>query len=98
MGKWVGTSLFILLLLFLAYVLFQPTPRDRINSACLPVEGGGKVVTAVASAVKAGWEAPTRNGMDKATHFCRFTVFKVFYADELARQKAAAEAANNEGK
>jgi len=100
MGKWFGTLFFIVVMFFLAFIILTSSPMGRINRACLPVEWGGDVVTALVAVFKKDWEDGVREGAGKTTHSCRFFIFKVFYADEWARQKAAAEAANgsNQGK
>jgi len=92
--KWWSTLLFIVAMFFLGFIILASTPSGRIQRACLPVEGGGNVLTALVTVFKRDWEDGMREGSAKVTHSCRFFIFKVFYADELERQKAAAEAAN----
>lgn len=89
-----GTVFFALCMFFVGWVLLAGTPLGRIERTCKPTEWVGRAMTAlVAIGGSDRAEAKSRAASGEVTKSCQFFVFRVFYAEELARQQALLEQA-----
>lgn len=87
--KMFGTVFFICTCFFLLYILLASTPLERINRSCLPVSWTGTAVTSAGAIFSQGAEAGAQRSSRTLYDSCRFFVFRQFYAEELARLRAA---------
>jgi hypothetical protein len=91
--KMFGTVFFICTCGFFLWIMLATTPLERINRACEPTRWIGKTATTTGSLVDNKTEHQVAGGARTLFDTCRYFVFRQFYAEELARMRAQAEAA-----
>ena len=82
---------------FALWVVIAGSPTDRITRACAPTSWVGTMITSIASVFGAGAEQRSSTAMREMNVTCKYLVFRQFYAEDLARARAEAEAAKSAG-
>jgi len=91
-GKFLAWFVIGGMVLWLILILSESTPLGRINETCRPVKWGMKGASNFVGVFSGRGEDWMRDKSVTVHDACRFFVFRQFYAEEWARQRAAANA------
>lgn len=83
-----GTALFLLVLLFVAWIFVASTPLDRMSRTCSPVNWSGKMVVSLTSLVSPSFSGKVQKFFDDRFSDCRFVIWEQFYEDDFNKMKA----------
>lgn len=78
----IGAMIFVA---YFAWVLSESDPNARIEKACSPVLGVGKVFVAGAEMSGGDLAGDVEDGFVWANSKCRYMVWRVFYSEEYER-------------